>query len=480
MASLYPAYYVPARGSAKTDPYIKALLNKAAIESEVEERSQSKAMLKIGEAIHDGFLDGFRKSNQDIVDAVRYITECQYYCEKEESMNIVIYRSTSWGAREASRYFEERLKDHPYGQNVAMTCGGLRFSGITNALRIWICYADCEKMAGIHPDYFSSDSAEATEYLRQRISSHGDTHSHGLYKLWTIISKYLNEQYAPKDEDTYDWMAHSCTEIMADMGTILHRRQIAEKDFKSKEWVWEISEDVWRRLREKPEFITNCYSTSLPASIYGIEVRVTNLKTNHIELVKKEKENAMDKLYITKNGILELDGVRYPVRINEVCQAFNEPTHVNLYVTGEGNSNYMIMPRHSGYSAHSFFIDELHWAAQRSANIPGIKKVMFEDPATIVFWKDGTKTVVQARGEKFDPEKGLAMAISKKAMGNTRDYYIPFKKWLKKFKKKEVKKVAIPHCSDCKHGDCASNEIPCAVCVGCYDGYPSHFEPKDK
>ena len=40
-----------------------------------------------------------------------------------------------------------------------------------------------------------------------------------------------------------------------------------------------------------------------------------------------------------------------------------------------------------------------------------IKKVIFNDPATIVFWNDGTKTIVQAHGETFDPEKGLAMAI---------------------------------------------------------------------
>lgn len=43
-----------------------------------------------------------------------------------------------------------------------------------------------------------------------------------------------------------------------------------------------------------------------------------------------------------------------------------------------------------------------------------IKKVIFNDPATIVFWKDGTKTIVKCQeGAEFDPEKGLAMAISR-------------------------------------------------------------------
>lgn len=59
-----------------------------------------------------------------------------------------------------------------------------------------------------------------------------------------------------------------------------------------------------------------------------------------------------------------------------------------------------------------------------------IEKVIFNDPATIVFWKDGTKTVVKAQDEAFDPEKGLAMAISKKALGNEGNYFEEFKKWL--------------------------------------------------
>ena len=112
-------------------------------------------------------------------------------------------------------------------------------------------------------------------------------------------------------------------------------------------------------------------------------------------------------------------------------------------------------------------------------NFPGIKKVIFNNPATIVFWRDGTKTVVKTRAiktveiasevyfrltasdiakfirlksgqrykatykgetnsflidiyDEFDPEKGLAMAIAKKALGNNYNYYNKFKKWLPK------------------------------------------------
>lgn len=70
---------------------------------------------------------------------------------------------------------------------------------------------------------------------------------------------------------------------------------------------------------------------------------------------------------------------------------------------------------------------------RRQINMQRIKKVIFNDPATIVFWSDGTKTVVK-RGENdtFDPEKGLAMAISKKFFDNMGYYYDVFKKWLPK------------------------------------------------
>lgn len=61
-----------------------------------------------------------------------------------------------------------------------------------------------------------------------------------------------------------------------------------------------------------------------------------------------------------------------------------------------------------------------------------IKKVKFNPPATIVFWTDNTKTVVKCNGEDYDPEKGLAMCICKKVLGDKGNYYEVFKKWLPK------------------------------------------------
>lgn len=65
--------------------------------------------------------------------------------------------------------------------------------------------------------------------------------------------------------------------------------------------------------------------------------------------------------------------------------------------------------------------------------IPEIKDIIFNGPATIVFWKDGTKTVVKAQeGEIVDYEKGMAMAIAKRMLGNKGSYYDTFTKYLPK------------------------------------------------
>lgn len=79
--------------------------------------------------------------------------------------------------------------------------------------------------------------------------------------------------------------------------------------------------------------------------------------------------------------------------------------------------------------------NSIYGAASMSMNNMSVflKKVIYNDPATIAFWSDGTKTIVKAQpGDIFDPEKGLAMVIAKKACGNTGNYYNGFKRWLPK------------------------------------------------
>ena len=66
--------------------------------------------------------------------------------------------------------------------------------------------------------------------------------------------------------------------------------------------------------------------------------------------------------------------------------------------------------------------------------LPEIKNVKFNGPATIVFWADGTKTVVKCQdGDDYSEEIGLAMCIVKKVFGNTSKYNDIFKKWCPRY-----------------------------------------------
>lgn len=78
-----------------------------------------------------------------------------------------------------------------------------------------------------------------------------------------------------------------------------------------------------------------------------------------------------------------------------------------------------------------------------ATNTADIKDVIFAPPATIVYWSDGSKTVVKcSEKDVFDPEKGLAMAIAKRCGGNKGNYYKEIQNWVEKSGKKYPGKPA--------------------------------------
>ena len=59
-----------------------------------------------------------------------------------------------------------------------------------------------------------------------------------------------------------------------------------------------------------------------------------------------------------------------------------------------------------------------------------ISRVIFNDPATIILWSDGTKTIAKTHGDDaFDPEKGFAVACAKKLLGGGNAFRMEFAKW---------------------------------------------------
>lgn len=80
---------------------------------------------------------------------------------------------------------------------------------------------------------------------------------------------------------------------------------------------------------------------------------------------------------------------------------------------------------------------------------PVIKKVIFNPPATVLLWSDGSKTVVKCgEQDEFDPEKGLVMAITKKLFGGKGNYYNKIKNLLEnavyQYDKDDVYDLNIP------------------------------------
>ena len=110
-----------------------------------------------------------------------------------------------------------------------------------------------------------------------------------------------------------------------------------------------------------------------------------------------ERDIERNKNGVTINGIYVLftydsDSIDEPL-LFEIKLVYKKPILHNIY-----SNNYL-----------NFFLN----------NTPEVKKVIFNDPATIVYWKDGTKTVVKCqKSDDFDPEKGFAMAFLKKCWGN--------------------------------------------------------------
>lgn len=88
----------------------------------------------------------------------------------------------------------------------------------------------------------------------------------------------------------------------------------------------------------------------------------------------------------------------------------------------------------------SFSYDDITEALSRGFN-PIIfgkslttKKIIYNGPATIILWTDGTKTVVKCKeSDPYSPEAGFALAVLKRLTGND------FHKHLRKVTKGDVK-----------------------------------------
>ena len=90
-------------------------------------------------------------------------------------------------------------------------------------------------------------------------------------------------------------------------------------------------------------------------------------------------------------------------------------------------SNYITVNLKQKYIPGDFNI--IHTKTQEVDCIH-IVKVIYSNPATIVFWNDGTKTISKChKPDTYSPEAGLVLCIMKKLEGSTGLYSL-FEAWI--------------------------------------------------
>ena len=147
-----------------------------------------------------------------------------------------------------------------------------------------------------------------------------------------------------------------------------------------------------------------------------------------------------------------LDNARYSIQARALRIAINS---VYGLPSASFDNPFRNPKKDSGY--HQDALDNARYIAQARAmysavyqkevraamNAATIKNAIFAPPATIVYWSDGSKTVVKcSERDIFDPEKGLAMAIAKRCGGNKGSYYKEIRNWVEKSGKKYPGKAA--------------------------------------
>lgn len=105
-------------------------------------------------------------------------------------------------------------------------------------------------------------------------------------------------------------------------------------------------------------------------------------------------------------------GIEVPFRVRGIESSCNEYGEINVRI----NAYYDRDLEEKMKTGNPFPIEKSHLFGRELQKT----QVIYNPPATIVLWADGTRTVVKCSPRDiYDPEKGLALCYMKKAMGNT-------------------------------------------------------------
>jgi len=172
--------------------------------------------------------------------------------------------------------------------------------------------------------------------------------------------------------------------------------------FKSHEdWLFEIGEynystDTFDIIFKKPIYGGGIEKESYGISSFGIIIRVSEICNKIAEYMDLDARSVYETFYAPLNVNRDFDITSHlgDFLINDIKKQFVLPVCKELPPFKFNSSGY---------------------------RIPILSKPpIFNPPATICYWTDGTKTVVKCQeGDTYSPEAGLALCYMKKVLGNT-------------------------------------------------------------
>lgn len=141
---------------------------------------------------------------------------------------------------------------------------------------------------------------------------------------------------------------------------------------------------------------------------YGLELKDIKEKYCCIPLCERIYNDYID-------GIMTRPELEYAkVDAKSLCDTYMDTLHYNI----DSELNAMFESTISDLTINDI---------RRQLQLPSFtpvptlsKSPIFNEPATICYWNDGTKTVVKCQeGDTYSPEAGLALCYMKKILGNT-------------------------------------------------------------
>ena len=142
------------------------------------------------------------------------------------------------------------------------------------------------------------------------------------------------------------------------------------------------------------------------------------------EVKKFETETTVKTREIMTSAFGDVSAVKM---IEDLMKKAQKPPETRL------GQSYIADHLYPSIALPSYYATPWWYRTPTTPQLPTIKKVVFNAPATIVFWGDDTKTVVKCQpDDTFSRETGLAMAITKKVYGNKGNYNNVFRKWVPK------------------------------------------------